>query len=310
MILCCGEALIDMLPKPLADGGEGFQPVVGGAVFNTAIALGRLGARVGFFGGVSTDLFGQKILAALQQSQVDTEYTMQLSQSSTLAFVHFVDAQAEYSFIDENSAMRGLRSDMLPELSHDVTALHFGGISLISEPCGTAYEALMRREADRRMISFDPNIRTGFIAEHDVHRSRVQRMLALSDLVKVSDEDLAWIAPGIPQEQAIRDILAAGVSVVVLTKGAHGAVAWTEDFEVHAEVESVKVVDTIGAGDSFNAGFLSFLERWDCLDKNLRWLSAETLYEAMTFAHAVAAMTVSRTGANSPWKDEVIARTL
>lgn len=305
MIICCGEALIDFLPRPLAEGGEGFQPVSGGAIFNTALALGRLGAQVGLLAGVSEDMFGQKILADLQKSGVSTEYLCRMSKPSTLAFVQLVDGQAQYTFMDENSAMRGLNEAMLPTLPDPLEALHFGGISLISEPCGSAYEALMRRESERCVISFDPNIRTGFITDHDSHRARIARMLALSDIVKVSDEDLAWIAPNTPTETAIRAILQQGASIVLLTKGAEGIVAYSHDFDVHVQAQKVAVVDTIGAGDTFNAGFLYGLKRQDCLERSLRWLSAETFHDAIEFANQVAAVTVSRAGANSPWLHEL-----
>ncbi len=305
MILCCGEALMDMLPRPLLEGGEGFRPVSGGAIFNTAIALGRLGAKTGFLAGVSEDIFGQKILADLQESRVNTDYVSRVSQPSTLAFVQLVDGQAQYSFMDENSALRSLSEAMLPSLPDNVKALHFGGVSLIAEPCGSAYEALMHREAEHRVISFDPNIRPGFITDHDSHRARIQRMLALSDIVKVSDEDLAWITPNIPYETAIQGILSQGAAIVLLTKGAEGVIAYTEDFEVHVQAQKVTVVDTIGAGDTFNAGFLYALETMGCLDKNLRYFSAETFHDAIEFGHKVAAITVSRAGANPPWIHEL-----
>ena len=143
MIICCGEALVDMLPRHLAEGGEGFKPVSGGAIFNTAIGLGRLGASVGLLAGVSNDMFGQQILAALAESKVATDYVLRVPNPSTLAFVKLVDGQAEYSFMDENSAMRSLEVGMLPALPDSVQALHFGGISIISEPCGSAYEVTM-----------------------------------------------------------------------------------------------------------------------------------------------------------------------
>ena len=130
-------------------------------------------------------------------------------------------------------------------------------------------------------------------------------MLALSDIVKVSDEDLEWIAPNTPIETAIQAILQQGASIVLLTKGAEGIMAYSHDFAIHVQAQKVAVVDTIGAGDTFNAGFLYGLKRQGCLKKPLRSLNKEAFREAVEFANAVAAVTVSRAGANPPWKDEL-----
>ncbi|MEP4561398.1 MAG: carbohydrate kinase, partial [Nitratireductor sp.] len=196
MILCCGEALIDMLPHPANDGARAYAPQAGGAVFNTAVALGRLGVSVGFFSGLSTDPFGALLDDALRASRVDTRHVRRSGRPTTLAFVTLSNGQAQYLFYDENTAGRMLEPRDLPVLDDAVDALLFGGISLISEPCGSAYEALMARERDRRAIMLDPNIRPDFIADPQRHRTRIRRMMSMSDIVKLSDEDLAWLTGG------------------------------------------------------------------------------------------------------------------
>ncbi|MFV2001954.1 MAG: carbohydrate kinase, partial [Paracoccaceae bacterium] len=200
MILCCGEALIDMLPRALAGGQQGFLPCPGGAVFNTAIALGRLGAPVGLFCGLSSDLFGGLLEEALSASHVASDLAIRSARPTTLAFVRLVDGQASYAFYDENTAARLIRPDDLPKIPPDVRAMFFGGISLVSEPCGSAYEALMTREADARLTMIDPNIRAAFVTDEPAYRARLKRMIALADIVKLSDEDLRWLdgdgAPG------------------------------------------------------------------------------------------------------------------
>ena len=163
MILCCGEALIDMIPTPVTDGGSGFVPHSGGAVFNTAISLGRLGVPVGFVTGLSTDLFGEQLKNTLAESNVETTFSIVSGLPTTLAFVRLTDGHATYTFYDENTAGRSLRPDQLPALPDSVAAMYFGGISLISEPCAEFYAALAAREAEQRVIMLDPNIRTSFV---------------------------------------------------------------------------------------------------------------------------------------------------
>ncbi len=190
MILCCGEALIDMIPTPTKSGTSGFVPHSGGAVFNTAIALGRLGVKAGMLTGLSSDMFGQQLIDGLQESGVDASHVIMSDRPTTLAFVRLQDGHATYNFYDENSAGRVATPDDLPGLSPDVSALYFGGISLACEPGANAYAALLAQEGAGRAVMIDPNIRPKFIEDADQYRNRLNRMIALSDIVKVSDEDL------------------------------------------------------------------------------------------------------------------------
>ena len=147
MILCCGEALVDMLPRQLPDGSNVFLPVSGGAIFNTAIALGRLGFSTGFVSGISTDMFGEQLIDSLKQSGVSTDYCVRKKNLSTLAFVKLTNGHAEYLFFDENSAGRLVEFSEIPAMPKEAAAMHFGAISLIPEPCGSAYEVLMKQYA-------------------------------------------------------------------------------------------------------------------------------------------------------------------
>ena len=193
MIVCCGEALIDFLPRKSAEGDAVYQPFCGGSVYNTAIALGRLGIGTGFFSGLSSDFFGDMLRDGLKASHVDLAYVKTWDKPSTLAFVKLSDGHARYSFFDDNSACRMLTRKDLPKLAAKVQALHFGSISLIPEPGGTALEALMKREAKTRVISLDPNIRASLIKDRRGHLARLHRMIAMADVVKISDEDVAWM---------------------------------------------------------------------------------------------------------------------
>ena len=307
MIFCCGEALVDMLPRQLESGEDVFLPVSGGAIFNTAITLGRLGAPVGFVSGISNDMFGQQLIDTLAASNVDSSKCIRSDQPTTLAFVKLTDGQASYSFVDENSAGQMVDIAHLPALPAETTALHFGAISLIPEPCGTAYETLMQDYQDKAVISLDPNIRPSFIKDAHKHRARIQRMIGMSDIVKVSDEDLEWISPDATPDKAISAMLEdGGVKIVILTKGSDGITAFTKSDRIDLPAQKVDVVDTIGAGDSFNGGFLDGLNRQNLLSKSaLENASPQDIEPALTRAIRVAAVTVSRAGANSPWASEI-----
>ena len=178
MILSCGEALIDMLPRTATTGEAAFAPSAGGAVFNTAIALGRLGAPSGFLSGVSTDMLGEILADTLTASKVDTRYLARSARPTTVAFVKLVDGQATYAFYDEGTAGRMLAEAELPVLGDEVQALFVGGISLVNDPAASTYEALQAREAPTRVTMIDPNIRPGFVTDEAAYRARLDRMIA------------------------------------------------------------------------------------------------------------------------------------
>ncbi|MEP9370954.1 carbohydrate kinase [Mesorhizobium sp. KR1-2] len=306
MILCCGEALIDMLPRESTAGEPAFSPYAGGAVFNSAIALGRLGVPVEFFSGLSSDLFGQQIRGVLASSNVGSRYADISARPTTLAFVRLNDGHATYTFYDENTAGRMLSEADLPVLDDEIGAMLFGAISLIPEPSGSAYEALMRREHGRRVTMLDPNIRPGFISDHEKHRARIERMIAMADIVKLSDEDLAWFGHAGDQEETVRNWLSSGPKLVVVTHGAAGAIGYSRHHTVSVTPKAVTVVDTVGAGDTFNAGLLASLHDQGALTKaRLEALSEEEIQAALELGAQAAAVTVSRAGANPPWRHEI-----
>jgi len=305
MILCCGEALIDMLPRQTAAGEAVFAPHAGGAVFNTAIALGRLGCRVGFFSGLSEDLFGEMLVECLAASGVDTAPAHRASRPTTLAFVRLADGHATYAFYDENTAGRMLSVGDLPVLT-DEKALFFGGISLVADPCGGAYETLALREAPRRLIMIDPNIRPSFIANEAAYRARIDRMLASADIVKLSDDDLHWLAGAGDTAVLAQGVLARGPSLVCITEGAKGATGYTADDAVFVPSQRVEVIDTVGAGDTFNAGVLAALDDAGALDKAaVRAMPGDLVRAALTLGVRAAAITVSRAGANPPRRNDL-----
>ncbi|KGD86419.1 carbohydrate kinase [Rhizobium sp. YS-1r] len=306
MILCCGEALIDMLPRETTLGERGFAPYAGGAVFNTAIALGRLGQPTAFFTGISDDMMGDILRETLANSGVDHSLAAVSSRPTTIAFVKLVNGQASYAFYDEGTAGRMITEADLPVLGDDCEAMHFGAISLIPEPCGSTYEALMAREYRTRVISFDPNIRPGFIKDKQKHMDRVRRMAGMSDIVKFSDEDLDWFGMEGDHDALAAHWLNEGARLVVLTRGAEGATGYTKSFKVSVPSERVAVVDTVGAGDTFDAGILASFKKQGLLTKEkVAVLTEDQVRKALALGAKAAAVTVSRAGANPPFAHEI-----
>ncbi len=301
MILCCGEALIDMLPRETTQGENAFAPYAGGAVFNTAIALGRLETKPGFFCGLSSDLFGELLVDTLHRSDVATDLSPRPDAPTTLAFVRLQDGHATYTFYDENSALTSLRKDALPALTPDVDAMFFGGISLAAGPSAEAFEALMLREAPSRVTMIDPNIRPSFIRDRDAYVARIRNMMAAADIVKLSDEDLEWLEGNGDIAALAKGLIDRGTKLVLITQGSEGATAYTANATVFVPSQKVDVVDTVGAGDTFNAGVLYALQSAGLLSKAaITDISQDALKDALAMGAKCAAITVSRAGANPP----------
>jgi fructokinase len=308
MILCAGEALIDMLPRQTQAGEAGFAPYPGGSVFNTAIALARLGAPVSFFTGLSDDLFGERLSRVLSANGVDHAQAARSSRPTTLAFVTLTGGSASYTFYDENTAGRMVGVADLPAIPEGCTTGFFGGISLAVEPCAEAYlELAERMSASGRLVMVDPNIRPAFIADADRFRARMERLLGLADIVKTSDEDLAWLMGEGETARLAEAVRARGPALVLVTEGVRGVTAHGADAALHVPALEVEVVDTVGAGDTFNAGVLAGLAEADALsvDAVRDGLEADTLRGVLDLGVRAAAVTVSRAGANPPKRDEL-----
>lgn len=306
MILCCGECLIDMLPVQSDLGADALQPHTGGAVFNTAVALGRLDAEVGFCSGVSTDLFGVQIADVLKKNKVNDRFLILSDRPTTLAFVQLENGQARYVFYDENSAGRMIDIDDFSPVDAEVSCLFFGGISLISEPAADAYRAFCEQNSADRLVYLDPNIRPGFVRDEPQYRSRLNAMIANADIVKVSDEDLFWLSDSGDPSSAVETLLESGPKLVLLTKGAEGVEAYWQGGRVDCATPQAEVVDTVGAGDTFNAGFLKVLQTENLLHKELMAnLDPALVGKALDLGVRAAAITVSRAGANPPYSHEL-----
>lgn len=301
MILCCGEALIDMVPE-----GGLFRPLPGGSVYNSAVALGRLGAATGYLWPISRDPFGAQLLGPLEEAGVDTSLCPRVDRPTTLAFVTLTDGEARYDFYDEGTAGRMFAPADLPALPPQVQALLVGGISLVPEPCGAAVEALVMREAGRLPVFLDPNIRPFFIPDPEAHRARLTRLMRKAAIVKLSADDLAWLWPGRPHDECAEEVLGMGPWLVLVTTGAGGARALHVSGSLAVPARKVAVADTIGAGDSFNAGVLAGLAEAQALSHpRLAGLHEATLWAVVAMGVRAATVTVSRPGANPPWAREL-----
>ncbi|MEV3991719.1 carbohydrate kinase [Streptomyces sp. NPDC049837] len=296
MIVAAGESLIDLVPDAPPGTGplSALVPRRGGGPYNTAVALGRLGAEAAFCSRVSTDAFGEALLEGLRAADVATGLVQRGPEPTTLAVASVgADGSAGYSFYAEGTADRLF--ELPGPLPEAVRAIAFGTCSLVLEPGASAYEALLRREAERGVLTLlDPNVRPGLIPDADAYRARFVGWLPYVSLLKLSEEDARWLG-GSPEEW-----LAKGPSAVVLTRGGNGLTVFTGDLTVSVPGAPVTVADTIGAGDTVNAALLHGLG-----DRPLSALDAPAWADLLSFAARAAAITCSRPGAEPPYAAEL-----
>jgi fructokinase len=302
VIVVAGEALIDLVPETVTDASASLLPARGGGPYNTALALARLGSKAAFCSRISTDAFGVSLADRLREEKVNLDLVQRGPEPTTLAVASVdPDGSAAYTFYCQGTADRLFA---LPgPFPAGTRAVSFGTCSLVLEPGASAYEQLMRREAQLgRFIALDPNIRAGLIPDPDAYRVRFDRLLSSVSLLKLSDEDAQWLG------YDIAGWLAAGPSAVVVTRGAAGLTVYTGGGEHSVPGEPVRVVDTIGAGDTVNAALLHALSERDLLSAGaLPGLSAETWRQVLGFAARAAAITCARAGAEPPFAHELPA---
>ncbi len=295
-IVVGGEALYDLV----AGAGGAVSGHPGGGPFNTARTIGGLRQPVMYLGRLSRDRLGATHERMLLDAGVDLSATAWTADPSTLALASLDDdGVASYSFYAAGTAAPGLTpAAALAGLPREVAALHVGTLGLVLEPLAAALEAVVARLAGRTMVVVDPNVRPWVIDAPDVYRARLERVLQMADLVKVSEEDLGWLDPGRPALEAARELLARGPRAVLLTQGPAGATIVSAHGETPVAAVPVDVVDTIGAGDAFGGGFLAW---WTSHGLGRDELSRDGLVvEAARFAAVVSARTVGRAGAAPP----------
>lgn len=277
------------------------------APFNVAVGLARLAQPVAFFGGVARGFAGDRLMQALGAEGVDIAAVTRLGAPATLSLVG-IDAQGvpSYAFYGEGGADRQLPLSALTRVPERAAAYHFGSYTMVVEPVASTQRALVEREHTRSLIAYDPNVRLN--VEPDLARWRevLDWMLARAHLVKISEEDLGLLCPGAAPGEVAAQWLAKGVALVVVTRGGEGALAWTARHHVGVPALACELIDTVGAGDSFQAALLAwFAEQGDLSVRALRDLGAPDLEAALIFAVQAAAITCSRRGADLPRRAEL-----
>lgn len=309
MICVGGEALVDLVPAPATTPGElgPLLPLPGGGPYNVAITLGRLGVPVRFLSRLSTDGFGDALLARLERSGVDTSMVQRGPEPTTLAVAGIgPDGSARYSFHVDGTADRLVEHP--GELPDEIDVLSLGTLSLLLEPGASRYESLLRQHAARgRLTVLDPNIRPAMVSDPDAYRARFASWLPDIGLLKLSVEDATWLAGGEDHIRAVEGWLGRGPAAAVVTRGADGlAVLTASGDEVSVPTAPATVVDTIGAGDTVHGALLAWLHRTGTVTPDaLRNVTQDSWRAALTFAARAAAVTVSRAGAEPPYAAEL-----
>lgn len=301
-----GEAVVDLVQEP--DGRYTAHP--GGSPLNVAVGLARLGHRTRFAGRLAAASFGRRLREHLAVNGVDLGLAVEAPQPATLAVVSLDQAGgADYDFYVAGTADWQWTSDELAGVLDGTGLLHTGSLACFLRPGADHVAALLKAAAGQGVLtSFDPNIRPGLLAGPDQARQRVAELLPATHLLKASDQDAGWLYPDRPLDQVARSWLAAGARLVVLTRGAAGATAWTQDATVEIPAPAVTVVDTIGAGDAFTAGLLAgLLAAGVTGPEQLVGLTRADLAELVQAAAVAAAITCTRPGADPPTAAEVAA---
>lgn len=310
MILVCGEALMDVFAEQETASGVVLDARVGGSPFNVAVGLSRMGQRVAFFGGLSKGFLGDRLRKALTVEGVDVGFCPILDAPTTLGLVGLLDdGSASYAFYGDGCADRLVAAGDIPELGDEFQALHFGSYATVVEPVASAQRLLVEREREKRVIAYDPNLRLNVEPDLERWTSTVVWMAARVHIIKVSSEDLHLAYPGAAFHEIAQDWLQLGCRLVVVTRGGDGAIAFTQTEVVEVESPRVDVIDTVGAGDTFQAALLTWLSERDMLSADaIDSINPLDLRSALEFASVAASITCTRRGADIPRRKELSNR--
>jgi fructokinase len=307
MLLSCGDALIDFLPVTSVDGRDAIVPAVGGSCLNVAVGMARLGAPAGFVGGISTDLFGRMIADHAAASQVDLRYATRSEHQTTLAFVRTVAGEPQYAFYDEGTATRNwiYRPGSIP--FDQIEAVHVGSTTLTNDKGAAEVLAMLDDARRSATISFDPNCRPKLVKDKARYVEQMDAFAAAADIVRMSDVDFEFLYGRSDYAGRARSLIETGAGLVVITRGNRGAVAWHKQAGmVEVAAPAVDVVDTVGAGDSFQAALLFALRATGRIGtKSLACMDDDGLRRVLSFAAGCAAFTCGRPGADPPRQDEI-----
>ncbi len=292
-----GEVLIDLIPD-----GSKYVAVVGGGPANTAKALAKLGVKTYFIDGISTDKYGQMVKAELLSADVLLDYAQYSNKPTCTAKVTLSSSgSASYEFVIDDTATFDFSDLWLPDpQSLKPSLLHIGTLSTVIEPGASVLFKWAQIGAKLAPIVFDPNIRPAVLGDRNEYPKKVEKWVAISSAVKVSDEDLNWLYPGKSIDEIVSKWLEVGVRLVVVTLGDKGITAFRKNEQISVDAVKVVVADTVGAGDTVGAVLVEAIVK-NGLDK----LTGEVLKTMLIRATKAAAITVSRTGANPPSKEEI-----
>ena len=306
-ITVLGECVADAFTEAGGASNElALRVLPGGGPANTAVSLARLGTPARFLARLSGDVFGRLFRAHLETSGVDLSSAVQAAEPSTLAVAELDAAgQAAFSFHAQNTADWQWTAAELARVDLSETAcVHTGSLALVQEPGAAVVEDFLAAAAPHATISIDPNVRP-LLVHPDVYRARLAHWCSLADVLRLSEDDLELLLPGTAPEQACDIWHAAGARLVVITRGADGALASLDGERVQVPAVPTAVVDTVGAGDSFTAGLLHHLGARGLLGGRLTELGLDDVAEACRFATRVAALTCTVAGPNPPWQSQL-----
>ena len=292
-----GEVLIDLIPNE-----SKHVAVVGGGPANTAKALAKLGVKAYFIDGISNDKYGQMAKTELLSANVLLDYAQYSNNPTCTAKVTLSSSgSASYEFVIEDTATFDFSDQWLPEpQTLNPSLLHIGTLATVIEPGASVLFEWAQSVAQVAPLVFDPNIRPAVLGDRDEYVRKVEKWVAISSAVKVSDEDLNWLYPGKEINEIVKNWLEVGVELVVVTLGDKGITAYRENEEISVDAVKVVVADTVGAGDTVGAVLVEAI-----IKNGLGKLTGEVLKTMLNRATKAAAITVSRTGANPPSKEEI-----
>jgi len=292
-----GEVLIDLIPE-----GADRKPIVGGGPANTAKALAKLGIDTQFIDGISTDDYGQMAKDELVSAGVKLDHIKYSDKPTCLAIISLSDSgSASYEFVIQNTATFDFSSTWLPNPQTErPTLLHIGTLATIIEPGASALLEWARSVAKVAPIIFDPNIRPAVINDRAQYVMQVERWIAISSAIKVSNDDLYWLYPSIEIDQIVNNWLTKGPSLIVVTFGDKGLAGYRVGEKINTDAVKVAVADTVGAGDTVGAILVEAIVK-----DGLANLIGARLEMVLKRAAKAAAITVSRRGANPPTLEEI-----
>ncbi len=293
----CGEVVIDLIP----DGTER-KAVVGGGPANTAKALSKLGITTQFIDGISTDKYGQMALGELQKDGVLLDFVKYSDNPTCLAIVSLNSkGGATYEFVIDDTATFDFSHSWLPNAADKKPLLlHIGTLVTAIEPAASVLFEWAKKVSLVAPIVFDPNIRPAVMSDREQYVKQVERWVSISNAVKVSDDDIYWLYPGEDLDKVTKRWLEMGPELVVVTFGDKGLAGYRENSKISVDAKKVVVADTVGAGDTVGAILVEAIIE-DGLDK----LTNERLSLMLDRAARAAAITVSRSGALPPGRDEI-----